>query len=145
MLKKVKSKVIFSIIALSIIVMVSTNTYLANTLHKLSQRTTEESLGMLSESIFQTLTGRHALRSQKVVEETLHVAGTIKGIKSLSVSKSHAVIDLFSKNEPFTTDLLVQNVLNTKQTKVIESIKKNHHTIRMIKPIIARAMLKLSC
>ncbi len=55
MLKTVKSKVIFSVIMLSVIGLISITYYLSYTLKNLSEKTTEQSLVMLSESIFQTI------------------------------------------------------------------------------------------
>ncbi len=144
MLTNVKSKVIFSIISLSVIVMVSTNYYLSKTLHELSHKTTEKSLTMLSESIFQTLTGTMLVGDSKMVQNSLHVASKIDGIQSLKVLKSQAVIDIFAANEKFTTDLLVLNVLKSHTMQIEEQRDTNHHTIRMIRPMIAEAQC-LSC
>lgn len=138
MLNRVKSKVIFSIISLSVIVMVSTNYYLSKTLHDLSHKTTEKSLAMLSDSIFQTLTGSMLTGDPKIVESTLHAASKIDGIESLKVAKSKAVIEVFAPNDRFTSDKLVQNVLQNKQTNIVERVENDHHTIRMIRPMIAQ-------
>lgn len=138
MINSVKFKVVFSIISLSLIVMVSTNYYLSNTLQKLSQRTTKKSLAMLSESIFQTLTGSMLAGDSKIVESTLKAAGNIDGIESLKVLKSKAVIEIFAPNEKFTSEALVQKVFNVKETELIENNQGAHHTIRMIKPMIAQ-------
>ena len=54
--------------------MVSTNYYLSKTLHELCHKTTEKSLTMLSESIFQTLTGTMLVGDSKMVQNSLHVA-----------------------------------------------------------------------
>ncbi|MCX6077156.1 MAG: methyl-accepting chemotaxis protein [Campylobacterales bacterium] len=137
MLKKVKSKVIFSIISLSVIVMIVTSYYLSSTLSKLSHKTTEKSLTMLSESIFQTLTGSMLTGNPEIVESTLHAASKISGIESLKVLKSQFVIDIFAPNEKFTSEVSVQKVFESKKTDVIEIDQKNHHTIRMIKPMVA--------
>ena len=144
MLSKVKSKAIFSIISLSVIVLVSTNYYLSETLQKLSHKTTKKSLTMLSDSIFQTLTSSMLSGDPKIVESTLHSASKIEGIESLKVLKSKAVIEVFAPDDKFTSDLLVQNVLKSKKIDVIETKENGHHTIRMIKPMIAEKRC-LSC
>ncbi|MDD5157974.1 hypothetical protein [Sulfurimonas sp.] len=56
MLKTVKSKVIASTIFLSIVGLISMTYYLSSTIHEISNKSTKESLLMLSESIFQSLT-----------------------------------------------------------------------------------------
>ena len=138
MLKKVKSKVIFSLILLSLIVMIAINFYVSRSLQSLSNKATEKSLRMLSESVFQTLTGSMLNGDPKVVESTLQISSKIDGIESLSVSKSKAVIEVFGSKERYTSDSLIQEVLNSKNTKIIETTQNNHHTIRLIKPMIAQ-------
>jgi len=144
MLKTVKSKVIFSIISLSILGLVSITYYLSTTLQHLSNKTTKESLSMLSESIFQTMTGSMMMGDPTVVEEALKGAQEIKGIESLNIFKSKAVQEIYAPNEVFTNNPTIREVLNTKKIKVIELDKESHHTIRMIRPMIAEAKC-LSC
>ncbi len=139
MLKTVKSKVIVSTIALSIIGLVGMTYYLSSTLHEISNKSTKASLEMLSESIFQSLTGSMFAGDPAVVEEALHAASSIAGIESLKVAKSKAVIETFAPQEKFTTDLVVQKVMETKKTEIIETNENNHHTIRMVRPMVAKA------
>jgi methyl-accepting chemotaxis protein len=96
---------------------------------------------MLSESIFQTLTGSMLTGDPKIVESTLLAASKINGIESLEISKSQFVIDVFAPNEKFTSELLLQKAFESKKTDVLEIKQNNHHTIRMIKPMIA----EISC
>jgi len=56
MLKTVKSKVIVLMLAITILGLSGITYYLSFTLNNLSQKTTEQSLSMISESVFQTLT-----------------------------------------------------------------------------------------
>ena len=144
MLNTVKSKVIVSIVALSIIGLISSTYYLSETLHSLSNKTTQQSLKMLSQSIFQTMTGSMMMGDPKVVEETFKAARAIDGIDSLDIAKSKAVIEVFAPDKKFTEDPLLQDVLKNQTTKVIESTKDGHHTIRMLKPMVAEEKC-LSC
>ena len=144
MLKTVKSKVIFSILSLSIIGLIGITYYLSTTLQNLSNKTTKLSLSMLSESIFQTMTGSMMMGDTAVVKETLKAAQGIEGIESLDISKSKAVQEVYAPNEAFTSDLLIQEVLTSKETKIIEKDEGGHHTIRMIRPMIAETKC-LSC
>ena len=138
MLTTVKSKVIVSLVSLSVIGLFGITYYLSSTLQALSDKTTKESLAMVSESIFQTLTGSMLVGDPAVVEEAFHEAKAIDGIDSLDVKKSQFVIDVYAPDEKFTKDALVIEVIKSKKIKVIETDENSHHTIRMIKPMIAK-------
>ena len=138
MLRTVKTKVILSLVSISIIGLIGITYYLSSTLQNLSDKTTKQSLAMLSESIFQTLTGSMFAGDSAVVEEALHAAKNIDGIDYLHVTKSKFVIEVYAPDEKFTTDLIIRDVLKNKTTKVIEADENSHHTIRMIKPMVAK-------
>jgi len=138
MFKTVKSKVILSILSLSIIGLVGTIYYLSTTLQNLSNKTTQKSLLMLSQSIFQTMTGSMMMGDSTIVKETLKSAQSIRGIDSLNIHKSKKVQEIYAPNESFTNDTLIKSVLNSKETKIIETDENSHHTVRMIKPMIAQ-------
>ncbi len=137
MLKTVKSRIIVSTLMLSIIGVIAINLYLSTTLNELSNKTAKESLQMLSNSIFQTLRQSMFAGDSEVVERTIHEASEIEGIESLTVKKSQAVIDLFAPQEPFTQDVLIQEVFKKHKDKMIELETKGHHTIRLLKPLMA--------
>ena len=139
MLKTVKSKVIFSIISLSIIGLISIMFYLSSTLQNLSEKTAKQSLSMLSESIFQTMTGSMMMGDSAVVQDALQAAKKIEGIEYLGVAKSKEVRELYAPDEPFTTDAILIEAMKTKQVKVIETDENDHHTIRLVRPMIAEA------
>ena len=144
MFKSVKSKVILSILSLSVIGLISISYYLSSTLHTLSNSTSKNSLKMLSESIFQTMTTSMMLGDPAVVETTFHNAKKIEGIEHLSITRSKAVIEVYSPDDRFTSDALLLDVLHNKSTKIIETTENGHHTIRMIKPMVAEQRC-LSC
>ncbi|MBD3824129.1 MAG: methyl-accepting chemotaxis protein [Epsilonproteobacteria bacterium] len=144
MFRTVKAKVIVSAIVLSVVGIFGVTYYISSTLHNQSNKATKESLKMLSESVFQTLTGSMLLGDPKVVADALNAAKSIEGIESLDVSRSKAVIEVYSPERVFTSDPLIQDVLRSKETKVIESNENGHHTIRMIKPMVAETRC-LSC
>ena len=137
MLSTVKSKVIVSVLSLSIVGLFGITYYLSATLHNLSQKTTKTSLDMLSKSIFQTMTGSMMMGDPAVVADAFKAARAIEGIESLNIAKSKAVIEVYAPDEPFTSDSLIQDVLQTKDIKVIEKNQNGHHTIRMIRPMVA--------
>ena len=144
MFVSVKSKVIVSIVGVSIIGLFGLGFYLSHTLHELSNKTTKQSLTMLSESIFQTMTGSMMMGDPVVVKEAYKHARAIDGIESLHITKSKSVLEVYGNGEKFTTNPLIIDVLNNKTTKVIEKNEDSHHTIRMIKPMIAEDKC-LSC
>ena len=144
MFSSVKSKVIVSILALSVVGLFGISYYLSSTLHSLSNTTTKKSLKMLSESIFQTMTGSMMMGDPAIVKDAFHKAKSIDGIENLRISKSKAVLEVYAPEEKYTTDPLIIDVLTNKTTKVIEKNINNHHTIRMIKPMVAEERC-LSC
>ncbi len=144
MFQSVKAKVIVSILFLGIVGLISITYYLSSTLHGLSNKTTQQSLVMLSESIFQIVTGSMFAGDPEVVEDAVHAARGIDGIESLNVVKSKAVIKVYAPDERFTEDTIIREVLLSKETKVIETNVNGHHTIRMIKPMVAQTKC-LSC
>jgi len=144
MLKTVKSKVIFSVLSLSIAGLIGITYYLSTTLKNLSEKTTEQSLAMLSESIFQTMTGSMMMGDSAIVVEAVEHARKIEGIESLEIAKSKAVIEVYSPKATFTTDSDLIEVIKSKKIKVIEKNENDHHTIRMIRPMIAEEKC-LSC
>jgi len=137
MFVSVKSKVIVSIIGVSIIGLVGISYYLSHTLHTLSNKTTKQSLAMLSESIFQTMTGSMMIGDPAVVEEAFKSARGIHGIESLEISQSEAVLEVYGNGKTLTTNPLLLDVLNNGTQKVIESDEDGHHTFRMLKPMVA--------
>ncbi len=144
MFASVKSKVIASVLGLSVIGLIGISYYLSSTLHKLSNDATQQSLKMLSESIFQTMTGSMMMGDSAIVQDAFKSARSIDGIESLNISQSQAVIEVYGNGTPFTTDALIKEVLQNNTTKIIEKNENGHHTIRMLKPMIAEARC-LSC
>ncbi|MEA3371200.1 MAG: methyl-accepting chemotaxis protein, partial [Campylobacterota bacterium] len=118
MFKSVKSKVIVSVLAMSIVGMFGMIFYLSSTLHSLSNDNTRKSLAMLSESIFQTMTGSMMLGDPLVVQDAFKAARSIDGIESLNITKSKAVLEVYAPDEKFTSDALIIDVLQNKTTKV---------------------------
>jgi methyl-accepting chemotaxis protein len=137
MFSSVKSKVIASVLMLSLVGLIGITYYLSSTLHNLSNITAKQSLKMISESIFQTMTGSMMLGDPAVVQQAFNSAKKIDGIESLEISKSKAVMEIYAPDERYATDPLIIDVLHNKTTKLIEKNENSHHTIRMIKPMVA--------
>ena len=137
MFSSVKSKVIASIIAVSISALIGLTYFVSSTLHEFSNSSTKKSLEMLSKSIFQTMTGSMMLGDPAVVADAYSKARTIAGIESLEISKSKAVMEIYAPDGKYTSDPLVAEVLKNNELKIIEKKEDGHHTIRMIKPMVA--------
>jgi len=144
MLTTVKSKVIISVLSVSLVGLLSITYYIGHTLHGLSNNATKDSLRMLSQSIFQTMTRSMMLGDPKVVEATFEEAKEISGIESLHITKSKAVIEVFAPEEKFTTDAILIDVLKNQKQQLIETNINGHHTIKMLKPMVAEKRC-LSC
>lgn len=81
----------------------------------LAQKTSQKSLQMLSESIFQTLRVSMNMGDPKIVEETFVQAKKIPGIESLGVAKSQQVIEAFGLNAEPTKDTDILKTFKTKE------------------------------
>jgi methyl-accepting chemotaxis protein len=143
MLHSLKSRIIFSTLALSIFGLFALNYYLNYTLNELSNNSVKKSVSMLSESIFQTLKGSMFTGDTAITEETIINAQKIPGISSLHVLKSPATIELFSPGSKVSSNPLIQKVMQTKKTDIIETEGENH-TIRLLRPLLAESRC-LSC
>ena len=137
MFSSVKSKVIGAILAFSIVGVIGITYFLSSTLHEFSNESTKKSLKMLSESIFQTMTSSMMMGDPAVVADAYSKATQIEGIESLDIAKSKAVLEVYAPHESFTQDTLMREVFATKTTKIVEKRENGHHTIRMVRPMIA--------
>lgn len=137
MLATVKSKIIFFTIIGSVMGIIGIYTYLSTTFNNFSNQTAQKSLHMLSDSVFQTLSRSMLSGDPAVVNETLKESRKlIKGVDDINVAKSQKVIELFGLEDKFTTDPLVGDIFKTHKPNFVESYN-GHHTIRLLKPLIA--------
>lgn len=136
MFNTVKSKIIFSTLLFSFMGLGAIYWYLTTTFHDFSNDTAKRSLTMLSQSIFQTLTGSMLAGDPAVVAEAIAKAQKIEGIEGLKVEKSQAVIDLLAPDAKFSDDPLIREIFKNHQPQVIENTNAKH-TIRLLQPLIA--------
>lgn len=136
-METVKSKIVFSIVFFGIVGSAAIYGYLSTTFNDFSNETAKRSLNMLSQSIFQTLSGSMLAGDPKVVEEAILEAEKIEGIESLKVEKSQEVIDLFGLNARFTNDPTIRDIFQTRQPQVIEKWE-GQHSLRLLQPLIAQ-------
>ncbi|HOI84094.1 MAG TPA: DUF3365 domain-containing protein, partial [Campylobacterales bacterium] len=136
MLKTIHSKIISAMIAGLIMGGIGIILFMSANSQDLANKTSQKSLQMLSESIFQTLRVSMSMGDPKVVEETLARAKKIPGIDALGVSKSKQVIEAFGLQAETTKDPDILKTFETKETKLIE-ITEGKHQVRLIKPLLA--------
>ncbi|MCX6074634.1 MAG: methyl-accepting chemotaxis protein [Campylobacterales bacterium] len=137
MLETIKSKIIFTVFVFSFMGLGGIYFYLTATFNDFSNETAKRSLNMLSQSIFQTLSGSMLAGDPKIVEEAIEHAKEIEGIDSITVQKSQQVIDSFGLNSKFTDEPMVKAVFTTKKANIIESTRDGEHTIRLLQPLVA--------
>ncbi|MBE0514824.1 methyl-accepting chemotaxis protein [Sulfurimonas sp.] len=138
MLLSVKSRIIITILFFATLAIGSMYAYISYTFNNFSNKTAKQSLAMLSQSIFQTVTQSMLAGDAQVVQDTLDKARKIQGIESLDVSKSELVLEIYKKDgEAFTTSPMIRDVFASKESKTIEQNQNNNHTIQLLNPMIA--------
>ncbi|MFA5461732.1 MAG: methyl-accepting chemotaxis protein, partial [Sulfurimonas sp.] len=138
MLSTIKSRILITILLFGTLSVGLMYFYISYTFNDFSNKTANKSLDMLSQSIFQTVTQSMLAGDPQVVQNTVQEAKKIHGIESLDISKSKLTLELYSRdNESFTTDTMVKEVLESKQIKTVEKTDNSHHTIQLLKPMIA--------
>lgn len=139
MFVSVKSRIIFTIFFFGALCVGSMYTYLSYTFNNFSNHTAKQSLEMLSQSIFQTVTQSMMSGDPETILSTLEGAREIKGIEALDVAKSQLVLELFtSDKESFTDDTMIKQVFEQKKPQTIEKRQEGHHTIRLLNPMRAK-------
>lgn len=104
----------------------------------LSEQKTTQSLNMLTDSIFLTL--RTAMNTGDVENIKLAEENSrknIKGLKSLEVSKSKKVMELFGSTQPYTTDKVVLKAFESKTQEIIDQKDAGMHLLKIVRPMVA--------
>jgi methyl-accepting chemotaxis protein len=140
MLVTVKSRIIFTILFFSLLGIGAMYAYLSYTFNSFSNKTAKQSLEMLSQSIFQTVTQSMMSGDPATIANTLSSAQEIAGIEALDIARSKKVLELFGNaDERFTDDTLIREVFSRREPKTIETREAEHHTIRLLNPMVAQA------
>ncbi|MDY0328561.1 MAG: methyl-accepting chemotaxis protein [Arcobacteraceae bacterium] len=133
---KISYKIVFAMWAL---ISLSSLAVIYTTVKKVEEtsiETTTENLHMLSTAIFQSLRNAMNTGDPSIIAKSREDGGAISGVHSLNVSKSQALLDLYSPGESVTKDPDALRVLNSKKEELIEYTDDNH-LIRMLRPMIA--------
>ncbi|NQY93323.1 MAG: methyl-accepting chemotaxis protein, partial [Campylobacteraceae bacterium] len=135
--KKISNKIMFSLFVLMTINGLAVAYFTTQNVKEDVVATTKENLHMLNAAMFQSLRNAMNTGDPAQIKQAEEDARSIKGVKSLVVSKSQALIDLYAPNETTSTDTSVIQAFETKQMILLETDDKNGHNMRMIKPMIA--------
>jgi len=133
---KIRYKIMFFLFVLITISSFFTIYITVVQIEKSNIASTTKYLGMLNDSIFQSLRSAMNTGDPIQIAKAASNARTIEGVKSLNVAKGKALIELYSPETIYTKDKDILNAFFTKQTDVIEYNDKSHD-IRMLKPMIA--------
>lgn len=136
MIKTIHAKIIGAMIAGLIVGGIVIVFFMTANSRDLANKTSQKSLQMLSESIFQTLRISMSMGDPKMVEETLIRAKKIQGIESLGVAKSQQVIEAFGLKAEISKDPAILKSFNSKETQIIET-NDGKRMVRLIKPLLA--------
>ena len=135
---RVSTKIIIPIILILAIANIVTNYITANQMNKLSKSNVQESLSMLTDSIFLTLRNAMNTGDPVVIKKAENDSrDNIKGLTSLTVSKSKETIEMYSPNTEFTNDKDILKAFDTKKEQVREINENGEHNLRVLRPMIA--------
>ncbi len=135
--KKISNKIL---IALFILMSFSSLTIIFVTTSKVTENsivTTKENLEMLNAAMFQSLRNAMSTGDPVQIINAEEDARQIKGVKSLTVAKSLAMMELYPTDIPYTKDEKVLSTFASKEPLLIQTKDANGHNLRMIKPMIA--------
>jgi methyl-accepting chemotaxis protein len=126
-------------VLLSVIVVITTAKLFYTYQHSKEslQSNTVDSLTVLSDSIYQSLTNAMLVGDAEIVRSAEKEAANIKGIEHLNVYKSKEIIELFAIDEAFTDNREIQNIFKTKKIEIIDVEDGNKHALKILKPFIA--------
>ena len=136
---RIRTKIIaptILVLVLSNLISVLTSAYKMDDLAKSNAKT---SLNALTDSIFLNLRTAMNTGDITVIEDAEQKSrDNIEGLKEFTVAKGRKVIELFTPLSQYTTDSNILKAFNTKKSLMIEKYENNSHTIRSIKPMIAK-------
>ena len=136
---RIRTKIIaptILVLVLSNLVSVLTSAYKMDDLAKSNAKT---SLTALTDSIFLNLRTAMNTGDITVIEDAEKQSReNIQGLEKFVVAKGRKVIELFTPGKEYTTDLAILKSFETKQSQLIESFTNGKHTIRSIRPMIAK-------
>lgn len=135
--KSIGLKITLSLIAVLVICFTITQFVILSEFKKSSLSLSEDSLNMLSSSIFQTMRGAMNMGDSATIDKALKNASKMKGITSIKVHKSPDVIASFGLKDEKIDDEIIQNQFKTPKKLEIEENKNGIHELRLVVPLLA--------
>ncbi|PID47908.1 MAG: chemotaxis protein [Proteobacteria bacterium] len=142
--KHIGLKISLSLLGILLVCFSITQFIIVSEFKKSSLKLSEDSLDMLSSSIFQTMRGAMAMGDEAITKKALSDASKLKGIKSIKVHKSQAVIDGYGLNAQVSNEEIIKNQFKNPKKMDIEVQKNSSHELRLILPLLAEKEC-LSC
>lgn len=135
--KSIGLKITLGLVIVLVVCFTITQFVILSEFKKSSLNLSEESLNMLSSSIFQTMRGAMNMGDSATTQKALENASKMKGITSIKVHKSPDVIAAFGlKNENIDDKLIKEQFKSPKKMEIEENIDGNHE-LRLIVPLLA--------
>ncbi len=135
---KVSTKIIIPIVIILALGNVITNYITASQMNSMAKHNAQESLDMLTDSIFLTLRNAMNTGDPAIIKQAEDDSRTgIKGLTKLTVAKSKETIELYSPETKFTTDPSILHTFKTKSEQVLDVNQNNSHQLRVLRPMIA--------
>jgi methyl-accepting chemotaxis protein len=135
---KMSTKIVLPIIIILLFGTITTNYIISSQMNSMAKENVNDSLDMLTDSIFLTLRNAMNTGDPAVIKKAEDDSrNNIKGLENLVVEKSKETIELYSPSTQFTKDAQVLETFRLKQEQVIEINKNNSHSLRVLRPMIA--------
>jgi len=136
---KIRTKIIaptILVLVLSNLISVLTSAYKMDDLAKSNAKT---ALNALTDSIFLNLRTAMNTGDLTVIDDAEQKSReSIQGLEKFVVAKGKKAIALFNPEEQYTSNHQILEAFSSKKPKMIESFDNGKHTIRSIRPMIAK-------
>ncbi len=96
----------------------------------------EKNMRLLSQSIFKTVRSAMNIGDADLIEKAINDAGKMKGIVSLKIHKSQAIIDMFGLKDSISNDTLIKSLYKKPKERKLNVTRNGKHTIRLLKPLV---------
>jgi methyl-accepting chemotaxis protein len=135
--KSIGMKISFTLIPILLVSFIVLQYFIITEVRKSSVQQSEESLSMLSHSIFQTVKAAMNLGDRDMIQKSLDDAASMKDIEKLTIHKAQSIIDTFGINEKPSSDELIVNLLKNPRKIELNLNDEKGHRLRLLTPLIA--------
>ncbi len=135
-MKSFKAKALVTLLAFFTIGTIGLYVFLSYDYEKKAEISTDKSLFMLSNSVFQTLKLSMNFGDGAVVDKVIKDAKEIEGVYDVKVFRSDKVIEFYGKPEKSSNDPDVLNIYKSKEQNLFE-VTEPIHAMKLLKPLVA--------